>query len=207
MKIEILDLGINNLKSLTTGLQALGDVDLSVIDNASSSNNPDLLVLPGVGAFGEAMRRIQDRAFDYLIQRHIENGHKIFGICLGMQLLFEESEETPNCLGLGIFRGKVQRLNSHARVPNIGWLDAKYLPNPNWETKLNKFQYYFVHSYTAVPVNSSEVLATSIHGRDEFVAAVISEQALGVQFHPEKSSAAGEELLIAVLAWAGYVKS
>ena len=207
MKIEILDLGINNLRSLTTGLKALSSVDLVVIDDAIKSKSPDLIVLPGVGAFGEAMSRICERSFDSLIKDHIVKGNKIFGVCLGMQLLFEESDESPNCSGLGIFSGRVKRLNSNARVPNVGWLEAKYSPNQNWLTKLEMNEYYFIHSFATVPSDASEILAKSVHGGEEFVSAVISERALGVQFHPEKSSAAGEELLSGVLTWADNVKS
>jgi glutamine amidotransferase len=207
MKIEVLDLGINNLKSLTTGLNALSNVDLVVIDDASKTKSPDLIVLPGVGAFGEAMKRMRERSFDSLVKDHITKGNKIFGVCLGMQLLFEESDESPNCSGLGIFSGGVKRLNRNARVPNVGWLEAKYSPNPNWMTKLEKNEYYFVHSYAAVPSNAAEILAKSVHGGEEFASVVISDRAFGVQFHPEKSSGAGEELLSGLFSWTSDAKN
>lgn len=207
MKIEVLDLGINNLKSLTTALKSLSNIDLKVIDDASQGENPELLILPGVGAFGEAMKRIRERSFDSLIIDHIVKGNKIFGVCLGMQLLFEESDESPNCSGLGIFSGGVKRLNRNARVPNVGWLEAKYAPNPNWITNLEKHEYYFVHSYAAVPSNAAEILAKSVHGGEEFASAVISDRAFGVQFHPEKSSAAGEELLSGLVCWTSNAKN
>ncbi len=152
------------------------------------------------------MGRMRERSFDELIALHTSKGNKVFGVCLGMQLLFNESEESPGCLGLGVLSGKVRRLSDNARVPNVGWMDATYIPNPNWRMNLSKTEYYFVHSYAAHPDVTSEILATSCHGDEDFTSAIISDKAFGVQFHPEKSSVAGEQLLFGLIDWASDAK-
>ena len=201
MQIEILDLGVNNLKSITRGIASSCSANLSVIDHASQSKSPSLLVLPGVGAFGAAMQSLRSRGFDELIFNHLENGKRILGVCLGMQLMFQSSNESQGETGLSIFPGNVVKLDNSARVPNVGWLEADFIQNEKWTGNDFASDFYFVHSF-AVPLSDDlPILAKSLHGNTEFASAVKSDVAIGVQFHPEKSSRAGQELLRNVIEW------
>ncbi len=204
MNFEILDLGVNNLKSLLIGFSEVNkNGRISIIDEANKSESPDLLVLPGVGAFGVAMQRIRDRGFDSLIENHKNSGKKAFGICLGMQLMFESSEESENIPGLGIFAGGVRRLPENEKVPNVGWLEAEFQKRLQWNSNPLDGDFYFVHSYYAEPKEPDQVFARSMHGDFSFTSAILSDHALGVQFHPEKSSNSGLKVLESVIEWAG----
>lgn len=203
MNLEILDLGVNNLKSLAIGFSELNKIDqISVIDDANKSESPDLLVLPGVGAFGVAMQRIQDRGFDALMANHTSSGKRVFGVCLGMQLMFESSEESENILGLGIFNGNVKRLPNNEKVPNVGWMEAEFQKLRRWKLPTLTGDFYFVHSYYVEPKESEQVFGRSMHGDFAFTSAILSDCALGVQFHPEKSSNSGLKVLDSVIEWA-----
>lgn len=205
MNLEILDLGVNNLKSILIGFSELNkNGQISIIDDANKSESPDLLVLPGVGAFGVAMERIRDRGFDSLIANHTNYGKKVFGVCLGMQLMFESSEESENVSGLGLFDGIVKRLPGNEKVPNVGWLEAEFLERQLWNLNPLDGDFYFVHSYYVEPKITDQVFAQSMHGDFAFASAMLSDKALGVQFHPEKSSNSGLKVLESVIEWASY---
>jgi glutamine amidotransferase len=201
MLIEILDLGVNNLKSITKGIASSFNGNLQVIDQASQSKSPSLIVLPGVGSFGAAMQSLRSRGFDDLIANHLGESKRIFGVCLGMQLMFQNSHESPEESGLAIFSGEVSRLDTSARVPNVGWLEADFIENEKWTGNNFASDFYFVHSYAVAVKEDLAVLAKSLHGTQEFASAVKSDLALGVQFHPEKSSRAGHELLRNIVDW------
>ena len=203
MNLEILDLGVNNLKSLSIGLTELNKLaKISIIDDANKSEAPDLLVLPGVGAFGVAMQRIRDRGFDALMNNHKSYGKRIFGVCLGMQLMFESSEESDDSSGLGFFSGRVRRLPENEKVPNVGWLEAEFQDCKQWELNSLDGDFYFVHSYYVDSTDPHQVFARSMHGSFAFTSAILSDHALGVQFHPEKSSTAGLKVLESAVEWA-----
>lgn len=185
MKVILFDYGAGNIHSLAKAL-ARGGAKVQIEPDPLKCAEGDALVLPGVGAFSPAADRLRpgrDR-----MRRAIESGLPCLGICLGMQLFFETSEEGEGD-GLGLFRGRVQRLRS-GRVPQIGWntLDR---PRDALFSAANLQHVYYANSYVCRPEADAAVTAWSRHGEEEFPAAVRLGRAVGVQFHPEKSSAAG----------------
>jgi len=187
--IAIVDYGIGNLGSVTKGFRRAGaEVELSgdpeVLRRASA------LVLPGDGAFGAAMAEIERRGLTLVLREAIERGTPLLGICIGMQLLFEESEEHGQHRGLGVLPGRVLRFEGDLPVPHMGWntLRARRA-HPVLEGVADGAHVYFVHSfYCDAP--DDVVIATSDYGR-EFPAIVGRGNVLGLQFHPEKSQAVG----------------
>lgn len=165
----------------------------------------DLMVLPGVGAYGAAIGELRSRGLDQVVADHVGAGKPLFGVCLGMQLLSERSEESPGVSGLGFIPGEVRRLipTGGARVPNVGWsgLEARSRAEA-FPTLTGTRDFYFVHSYAFVPDDDEDVLATSLFGEGRFVAGVWRDNVLGLQFHPEKSSRGGIRVLSEVVAWA-----
>ena len=205
LEVEVLDLGINNLASLRRGLSDAGARELRVIASSNESKGADLMVLPGVGAFGAGIDELEKRGLGETLKRHAAGGGYVFGVCLGMQLLTTRSEESPEAPGLDLIHGDVRRLtaNSDARVPNMGWGDSlTTTPSDDFPVLSRPLDYYFVHSFAVVPDDEGDILATSSFGEQKFVSAVFRDNVLGVQFHPEKSSRPGAELLSEVLAWA-----
>ena len=205
LSIEILDLGINNLKSLTSAIREVSNINVRIIQSDQASTNPDLLVLPGVGSYGTAMSALHDRGFSKLITSHHEKGGLLFGIYLGMQLLGLGSEETVGVKGLGLIPGQVKRLHSTSRirVPNVGWSDVETNSYTSQRfQEFNKKDFYFVHSFYFATEEPSDTLFSATHGTTEFAAGIHRENVLGVQFHPEKSSATGMVFLNSVIGWA-----
>jgi imidazole glycerol phosphate synthase glutamine amidotransferase subunit len=154
-----------------------------------------VLFLPGVGAFGHASAALQERGWYEAIPAFLAQGSRLVGICLGMQLFFDASEESPGARGLGLIAGVVRRLNpGSAKVPHIGWARLESVGAraavPEWA--------YFVHSYAAKPEDDACVDAWAVHGEDLFPAVVRSRSVVGVQFHPEKSQGPGIAYLSAL---------
>ena len=193
MRVVILDYGAGNLHSLAKAVSAAG-AEARIESDPSAALQADALMLPGVGAFASAMAFMEPHR-DVLYSA-LQSGVPCLGICLGMQLLFDSSEEGPGS-GLGIIPGRVRRLNAN-RVPQIGW-------NSIEETRDSLFDVaplataYFANSYVCEPEDSSTAIAWATHDGDRFVAAARSGNVVGVQFHPEKSSAAGCDFIHAFL--------
>jgi glutamine amidotransferase len=191
-RITIFDYGAGNLHSLAKAL-ALPGTDVRIESDPRAAIETDALVLPGVGAFTPAAHRLDDAVDD--VRAAILNGLPTLGICLGMQLLFEGSEEGPGT-GLGVFRGQVRRLRS-ARVPQIGW--NAVTERPEWNGPLTfradgedaPAMAYFANGYVCEPEDETVVMAYTTHESDRFASMVGRGNTVGVQFHPEKSSAAG----------------
>jgi glutamine amidotransferase len=153
----------------------------------------DHLVLPGVGAFGEAVRRIDALGIRESLVRHGESGRPLLGICLGMQLLFESSEESPGSAGLALLPGSIVKFTGGVKVPHIGWNDVRPLRGaPLFGAEGGAICCYFVHSYYAR--QGTATTALTAYGI-EFAAAVARGNVFGFQFHPEKSQSAGLALL------------
>lgn len=206
-EVEVLDLGINNLASLRRGLDQAGDVDIRIVASAEESRGAELMVLPGVGAFGAAMAELRSRKLEEVVLGHVQQGGYLLGICLGMQLLSSRSEESEGVDGLGLIAGEVKKLipSSSGRVPHMGWAELKNQDHSGGEVFpwLQKpLDYYFVHSYALIPEDDGDVLVRAEFDGDLFVAGVLRNRVLGLQFHPEKSSGAGIGLLSDVLRWA-----
>jgi len=182
--VTIIDTGTGNLRSLRNALSALG-LESRVLQEPPRETSA-CLVLPGVGAFGHAVGALDERGWRSYLTRAAEAGSRIVGICLGLQLLFERSEESPGAEGLGFIRGTVRRLDaSAAKVPHIGWSRLRPSgdePVPLWA--------YFVHSYAVRPEEAGVVTAWAGHP-EPFPAVVRRGNLAGVQFHPEKSQQPG----------------
>ena len=185
MNITIFDYGAGNLHSLVKVLEGPGR-NVQLETNLQTALRTDLLVLPGVGAFASAATRMADVRAQ--AQDALRAGLPCLGICLGMQLLFDESEEGPGA-GLGVISGCVTRLDS-VRVPQIGWNALDDVNEPSI-TRAGLRTAYYANSFVCRPTDPSCVVAWSTHESDRFPAAVRSGSTLGVQFHPEKSSAPG----------------
>ena len=184
IRATILDYGAGNLHSLRKAL-ATDEIDVRVVDDARAALDTDVLVLPGVGSFPFAARRLDGARAD--LQRRIGDGLPTIGICLGMQLLFERSEEGKG-LGLGVLAGDVTRLRAK-RVPHIGWNRVEDTDGSSTGDM------YFANSFVCRPADVRDVVAWTAHEIDRFPAIVRRGRVIGMQFHPEKSSAAGVRLL------------
>ncbi len=196
-RIAILDYGMGNLRSAEKALERVG-ARAERITEPAAADGADGLVLPGVGAFAEAMRRLRARGFDALAQEWAEAGRPILGICLGMQLLFDSSTEGEGAQGLGLLEGEVTELHAPGRkVPHIGWEPVRWERPSRFAAALaeqGETPFYFVHSFAARPADPDMVVGTAAWG-ERFAAVVERGAILGAQFHPEKSSAAGLALL------------
>lgn len=184
--VAILDYGVGNLHSVRKALEQAGATTRLVADPARL-READALVLPGVGAFGDAARKLAPYR-DALVGE-LDAGKPLLGICLGMQLLFEGSEESPGAQGLGYIRGQVRRL-SHPKLPHIGWNTLSAVDGePLFDGLPEGPHVYYVNSFAPKP-EEPVTIATSTYG-ESFTAAVRKRHAWGVQFHPEKSGQAG----------------
>ena len=193
--IAIIDYGMGNLRSVEKAFAKLG-ADVIVTSDASIIASADKVVLPGVGAFGDCMHNLQEYRLIDVIQEVIGKGTPFLGICLGLQLLFEGSEEDPGVKGLGILPGFVRRIQAPGfKIPHMGWNSLNLKANsPLYHEMLKSPYVYFVHSYHAVPDNPAIITATTEYG-STVTASVGCGTLQAVQFHPEKSGAAGMKLL------------
>ena len=192
-QVIIVDYGMGNLHSVRKAVAAAGGAPV-VTGDAALVAAADKVILPGVGAFGDCMRNLEQSGLIPVLRDHIRQDKPFLGICLGMQVLFEESEESPGVPGLGILPGKVIRIPTRLKIPHMGWngLQLK-APCPLLDGAGGRYV-YFVHSYCCEPADKGLVTAVTGYG-DPLVAAVQKGRVTGFQFHPEKSSAAGLEML------------
>ncbi len=194
MKIVLVDYGMGNLRSVEKALEAVG-LPSHRTDDPELLSKADVIVLPGVGAFKDAVKNLKLLGLWDVILEHISRGKPYLGICLGMQLLFERSYEFGEERGLGVFGGEVRLLPPGVKVPHIGW-------NQVWKKKSSRLfegikdgeYFYFVHSYHVVPKDEGIVATTTDYGID-FVSSVEADNVFAVQFHPEKSQKVGLRLL------------
>lgn len=194
--IAVVDYGMGNLRSVAKALERAG-AQVKVTSDAAEITGAQGVVLPGVGAFGACMDNLRARGLLAPVRSVIERGVPFFGICLGMQLLFEESEEFGPIAGLGILPGRVVRFPDRPDlpVPHMGWNTLRLRsPAPHLRGIEDGTFMYFVHSYFVVPKDPSIVAATTEYGL-EFAAAVWAGNVFATQFHPEKSQRAGLQLL------------
>ena len=207
MDVGIVDLGINNLTSVQRAFKTplRRDDSIVVIDGNSEALKPDLIVLPGLGKFSAGMSALEERNLEVAIKHWAQEEKKIVAICLGMQLLGTNSDESPSVMGLDIIPSKIERLpiEQKQRIPHTGWAEANSVntssPFPSLQTMGD---YYFVHSYHLVPENMDDELTRTSFGDTSFVSSVLSKNVLGVQFHPEKSGTKGKMLIAEIIQWA-----
>jgi glutamine amidotransferase len=172
-----------------TGCEAVVSGDESVLRAA------ERLVLPGVGAFAACMNALSERGFDRLVRERVSEGTPLLGVCVGMQLLFEESDEFGSTLGLGLLQGRVRRFNDELVVPHVGWNRVYQRGQHELFADVgDKSFFYFVHSYYCEPVEESVVAGETEYGVN-YASVVAHKNICGVQFHPEKSQDAGLRLL------------
>ena len=191
--IAIVDYGMGNRRSVEKALEHVGAEPLITADH-DAIRDADGVILPGVGAFPQAMRNIQRAGLDGpLLDRHMD-GRPILGLCLGMQLLFEGSDEHEGALGLGLLPGRVRALNA-PRVPHIGWNLVTFARASKLVDGLGgAAAFYHVHSFVCAPDDDHDVVGRGEYG-ERFVSIVERDNVMGVQFHPEKSSRDGLHLL------------
>ena len=192
--IAIIDYGMGNLRSVLKAFEAVG-AEAKMTNNVGDILNAKSVVLPGVGAMGPAIQKLQELKLIEPIHQIIKDGRPILGICLGMQLLFERSSEGGSSEGLKILEGSVERF-TELKVPHMGWNQIKVQPAGNQIFKglLSGDNVYFCHSYFVKPKNASIAAGITDYGID-FVSAVVRDNVWGVQFHPEKSQKVGLQIL------------
>lgn len=193
-QVAIIDYGVGNLRSVekafaATGCEAVVSGDEGVLRKA------ERLVLPGVGAFGACMKALTERGFDRVVREKVDDGTPLLGVCVGMQLLFEESDEFGSTAGLGLLRGRVRRFNDDLVVPHVGWNRIFQIrENPLFTDVANGSFFYFVHSYYCDPDDKSVAAGETEYGV-RYASVVAHKNICGVQFHPEKSQDMGLRLL------------
>jgi len=194
--IAIVDYGMGNLKSVGRALRKAGAETL-VTSNPEKILGAEGLVLPGVGAFKDCMRNLKEHRLVDPLYKFIQSGRPFLGICLGLQLLFNESEEFGVYKGLGIIKGKVVRFpqNSKLKVPHMGWNTIKIRRGvPLLQDIKDESYFYFVHSYYVIP-EEENIIATTTNYGVEFVSSIYQDNIFACQFHPEKSQQLGLRIL------------
>ena len=201
--IAVIDYGMGNLRSVEKALQICGG-DARITASAKDIKRSEKIVFPGVGSFGEAMDELASRGLIEPIKEAVASGKYFLGLCLGLQLLFDRSEESPGVKGLSILPGKVTRFSpkdARLKVPHMGWNDIKV--DKRYSGKIGadilkglpKDPYmYFVHSYYVEPLDRDMILTTTCYDR-EFVSGIKKDNIYGLQFHPEKSQSMGLKIL------------
>jgi len=204
--IAVVDYGAGNLRSVVKALER-SKLDARVVGDAAALRRADAVVLPGVGAFADAMANLRENGLGDAVCESITAGQPYLGLCLGLQVLFEASDEHGETPGLGLMRGRVERFTDPGdgpvplRVPHIGWNTVRYRgEHPMLETLPSEDCYYFVHSYRVIPADPDVAVGVTDYG-GEFAAAIAKDNVFAVQFHPEKSQTAGEKVLDAFSRW------
>jgi glutamine amidotransferase len=202
--IAVADYGAGNLHSIGMGLRRRG-LEVRVTDDPRVLDAAAALVVPGDGAFGPAMARLRESGFAERIIAYVRSGRPFLGVCLGMQLLFDESVEGGSNRGLGVLPGRVVRLPGTVKIPHMGWNQLRVdRPSPLLEGVPSGAYVYFVHSYHCAPSDPALVAATASYGTD--IAAVAGRgNVWATQFHPEKSGEVGERILNNFARWAAGV--
>ena len=194
--IAIIDYDAGNLRSVQKALEFLG-YDAVITSDETKILSAERVILPGVGAFGEAREQLRKRGLDQTIQKAVQSGKPFLGICLGLQLLFEESEESPGVTGLGILPGKIVKIPKEfgLKIPHIGWNELNIQKKDGFLKNIGEQPFvYFVHSYYMEPSDESLTAATTDYGA-KLPVAVEKDNVMAAQFHPEKSGTVGLQIL------------
>lgn len=199
MRVVIIDYGLGNFGSIQRAVLECCKGSVSISHIPEEIESADKLILPGVGAFADGMKNLGEKGLDQIIRNQTQNEHiPLLGICLGMQLLATQGYEGGETQGLNIIPGEVQKLQpvtSGERIPHIGWNEVWYKKNtPLFENITDGSDFYFVHSYQFIPKNNDDIIGTTPYC-GSFVSAINHDSIYGVQFHPEKSSILGFNVL------------
>lgn len=209
--VAVIDYGMGNLHSVAKALEHVGAGHVLVTSDADTIREADRIVFPGVGAIRDCMAEIRRLGFDKLV-KEVSGTRPFLGICVGMQALFDSSEENGNVDCLGLFSGKVKFFGKdlhevdgeRLKVPHMGWNEVQHhRDHPLWHNIPNDGRFYFVHSYYATVTNEQHLVGVVHYGVD-FAAAVAKDSCFAVQFHPEKSHTHGLQLLQNFVTWDGY---
>ena len=199
--IAIIDYGMGNLRSVQKAFEFLG-FEARITDSPDVMDLADHVILPGVGAFEDAMNRLRASGLDAALMRAAKAGKPVLGICLGMQMMFEHSDENGNFDGLGLFPGTITRLEEHGlKIPHMGWNTLSTRECPHFDEGDDPCV-YFVHSYCMADVSDEWTAATCTYGQT-FTAAICRGNVMATQFHPEKSGEAGLNMLRRFAEWRG----
>jgi len=202
--IAIIDYGIGNLASIKNALNRL-KIASTITNDLSEIKRADGLILPGVGAASEGMKNLKKRRLDRVLINEVKNNKPFLGICLGMQLVFEKSEE-GNVACLGMLNGRVKKFQKERKIPQIGWNEVKYkilnIKNKKYILDIknlfrgisNRSYFYFVNSYYCIPNDKSMIAGWTEYG-ESFASVIVKDNITATQFHPEKSGAVGQRLL------------
>lgn len=192
--IAIVDYGMGNLRSVEKGFQKVG-VEAKVTSSPTAIDDSAAVVLPGVGAFRDCIRNLTDLSLTDAIVRSIRKGKPYMGICLGLQVLFSESEEFGTCKGLDVFRGKVVRFGPGMKVPHMGWNTVSLAKKPPIFSGIDDNSYfYFVHSFYVIP-EDTEIVSGTTDYNGSFTSMIWKDNVFATQFHPEKSQELGLRIL------------
>jgi glutamine amidotransferase len=209
VRAALVDYGAGNLRSVAKALERSGFA-VDVTSDSAVVARADGVVLPGVGAFRDAAERLRESGLEDACKRAIEDGRPYLGMCFGLQLLFDEGTEHGITKGFGVLRGRVDRFpekdedGSRLCVPHIGWNEVEFakgsVEHPMLDHLPERDYFYFVHSYRAEPADPGVIVGRTQYG-GEFASAVADPRLFAVQFHPEKSQAAGKRMLDAYRVW------
>jgi glutamine amidotransferase len=192
--IAVVDYDAGNIRSVTKALESLG-AEVRVTGDPADIEKADRIVLPGVGAFGKAAQSLKAKGLMKPLRNAIRTGKPFIGICLGMQLLYERSEENPDARGLGVIKGKVVRFPGGLKVPHLGWNQVFQKASSHvWNEIPDGSFFYFAHSYFGVPADASVIAGETEYGVS-YASSIHQGALFGVQFHPEKSQKWGLKLL------------
>ena len=200
-KIGIVDYGVGNIRSITNALSKF-DCQIILTDSKNEILSCDGLILPGVGAFKHAMTRLKDKKLDLYVKYYVDSNKPFLGICLGMQMLFEESDEFGLTDGLGLIEGKVKKFKNveKLKLPYIAWSEIYKDHEMTWQNTIlkgleNNTDMYHVHSYYASPKNKDNILSYSMYNDFKYCSTVKKNNIYGCQYHPEKSAHCGLEII------------
>ena len=193
-QIAIIDYGVGNLRSVEKAFTVSG-CEAIVTANDRELQSAEHLVLPGVGAFAACMKALTASGFDHLVRERVKEGTPLLGVCVGMQMLFEESDEFGHTAGLGLLKGRVRQFREDLIVPHVGWNQVRRrVTHSLFEGIPDQSFFYFVHSFYCEPKDENAVVGETDYGF-AYASVVASGNVCGVQFHPEKSQAVGLQML------------
>lgn len=195
--IALIDYGMGNLSSVLKAFLAVGATNIKLVSTSQEIADAQAVVLPGVGNFGDGAKNLQASGLDTAIKNAVHSGKPFLGICLGMQLLMESSEEAPGAKGLSIIKGQAVRFNNDCglKIPQIGWNSVSKVKNHRCLDRIkdNEF-FYFVHSYYVLPEDGSYLAGVTEYGI-KFCSCIGRDNIFATQFHPEKSQDAGLQII------------